>query len=1117
MPDSIDLASLPRFRVGAAIVYPGRLAVERDGREIRLERKQMELLVVLAGHAGNVCSKERLLEGVWGTTARSDAVLQKNVSILRDALGDDRSAPDYIETVQGQGYRLIAKTMDLDGCLLDPRQAKSWAGRNPYVGLSAFDSAHEEVYRGRDALITELMRSMRRQRQEARRFVLVVGSSGCGKSSLVRAGVVPKWVREQVCGNLHVLSVAHCDLAAAQPGELLPHLADALQSWRLAERQVFAEPSAFALAERLRQHPAAVGEALDDAWMKCAPQLKHAADDDHLLLVIDHAEALVWRPGEHADAQERDIARQDARARIEEVIEAICSHPRGGVLVVVRGDYYAQLAEAMPTLMRRKGGAGHVDVPLPQPGEIADMIRQPAQLAGLRFEQHAETRACLDDVLRDAALGQPDALPLLQHCLQALYEARGDDGLLSFAAYDAIGGLEGALAHHADTVFDALPDHVQARLDAVLALLTRLETDTDRIGAGPVLWSYLPDESARTLVETFIRARLFVAGHNDGRPDFRIAHEALLRQWPRAREWAQDNRRLLLAKAQVLRAARRWDEGGRREDHLLNPGRPLREALEVVRRFPDDIDGRARALIIASEIAARRRRRARTLATAVMAVLTFAAVGLATIAMQARFTAENRERESQRLNDFMLGPLADELRRRDMLQELAGIAGRATEHLENRDIDTLGPDAQAQVARAYRTLGEVIKHSQGNAQAKPLFREAHRLADRILDQAPHHREGLYERGNASYWLGLLHFDAKEYASAEAHWSNYLRDATRLNELEPGNPRWIMEESYAENNLGSLSLRLGDTDIAKDHFDRSLAKKDELTALAPDNLDYRFDRIDSLTWLASTYEASGQLDKAAGVYDTSIGTLEALIAHNRPANRWRRQWANHMVLSAIVEMDRGDVQKAERRIGASLRILEALDVSSDSRDTPLDLAKARLIGAEIAVARSQREVARTMLEHVHKTLSTLDKKTRETQSWHWIGLRTRFASAMLEPGDSANVRADAAISGLHALAAETGDDHVRASHAYALLLRGVARGQENLHALAKDDMDAAIRAIEATRWTRHPHRSWIWSEAMRRSGRMDGAGAVAAWLKDIGYRRRLPLAGSGRENDTGLRP
>lgn len=1117
MSDPFDLSCLPPFRIGAATIHPDRLMVERDGRDIRLERRQMQLLVVLAAEPGRVFDKEKLLQRVWGTTARSDAVLHKNISILRDALGDDRSAPTYIKTVQGLGYRLVAQVVDLDGCLIDPLQATSWAGRNPYVGLSAFDDAHEGVFRGRDALVKGLIEAIGRQRQESRRFVLVVGSSGCGKTSLLQAGVLPKLIREEGCKSLQALSVARCDFAEAQPGELLQHLVAALQSWRLGGRPVFADVSAATLAERLAEHPATVGAALDDAWLKCAPQLKLATDDAHLLLVIDHAEALVSHSTENSGSQERESMQRGEHAQVEAVIEAICSHPRGGALVVVRGDYYAQLAEAMPALMRRKGGTGHVDVPLPQPGEITDMIRQPAQLAGLRFEQHPETRACLDDALRDAAAGQPDALPLLQHCLQALYEARRDDGLLSFAAYDAIGGLEGALAHRADTVFDALPEHVRARLDTVLALLTRLETDTDRVSAGPVLWSSLPDESARTLVETFIRARLFVAGHNDGRPDFRVAHEALLRQWPRAREWAEDNRRLLLAKAQVLRAAGRWDEGGRRDDHLLNPGRPLGEALEVMHRFSDDIGGRARALILASETAARRRRRARTLATTAMAVLTFAAVGLAAIAMQARTTAENRERESQSLNDFMLGPLADELRRRDMLQALEDISDRAIEHLESRDVDTLGADAQAQVARAYRTLGEVVKHSRGNPPAEPAFREAHRLAGRILDRHPDHREGLYERGNASYWLGLLHFEAKQYAPAHAHWSDYLRDAKRLNGLDPGNPRWVMEESYAENNLGSLSLRLGDTDTAKAHFDRSLEKKDDLIALAPDNLDYRFGRIDSLTWLASTYEASGQLDKAADIYDTSIEQLQTLIGRNRTANRWRQRLANHMMLGATVEMDRGDLDKAERRIGASLRILEALDVSSDNTDTPLDLAKARLTRAEIAAARSQREVARTTLERVHQTLSTLDEKTRETQSWRWLGLRTRFASAMLDTGDLANVRADAAISGLHALAADTGDDHIRASHGYALLLRGVARGHGNLHALANDDMAAAIRAIEATQWRRHPHRSWIWSEAMRRSGRAAGSSAVTAWLEDIGYRRSLPLAAFDANSDTGLRP
>src|SRR5207253_1806692 len=114
------------------------------------------------------------------------------------------------------------------------------------------------------------------------------------------------------------------------------------------------------------------------------------------------------------------------------------------------------LCARLPELVELKRGDGQYDLAPPTPAEIGQIVRRPAEAAGLRFEAHHETGAPLDDLLRDAATSDPASLPLLEFTLDELYKLRTDSGVLTHAAYEKLGGVEGALATRADDVFGAL-------------------------------------------------------------------------------------------------------------------------------------------------------------------------------------------------------------------------------------------------------------------------------------------------------------------------------------------------------------------------------------------------------------------------------------------------------------------------------------------------------------------------------------------------------------------------------------------------------------------------------------------------------------------------------------
>ncbi len=1087
-----DITHRSQFRIGDLLVIPARLVVVRDGQEIKLEKRWMQVLVMLAEHAGETLSTERLLIEVWGSTVYGDSPVSKTISCIRKSIGDDSRKPRYIETVSKAGYRLIAPVSLPEDYRRMP--SEQWTAGNPYVGLSAFDADHASVFCGRSRIVADLLRAMRVQIDNQRRFVLIVGASGCGKTSLLRAGAIPLLTKPDGFDGLRALAVSTCDLAANGRDPLIP-LTAALATWTLGDRQVFPPQMPEQLKILLTETPEMIEGFVSEAFRHHSKRDPAEQPYAHLLLTVDHAEALVATTDIDTDAR-------DAFAR---VLQALCACPHVMVTMIARGDFYLKLIEALPTLAEFKAGDGHLDVMAPRYGEIGEIIRSPAWKADLSFETDPVTRTRLDDALRDAALSQPDALPLLQHTLQTLYERRNDQRQLTFAAYNDIGGLEGAIAHRAEEVFAALPTQVQKSLDAVLARIIVFQSDSDVISARRTD-THTFDPNAQALVKAFIDARLFVSGLHKGHPSVGVVHEALLRRWPRALEWTDDNQRLLMAKARFQRAAERWDDEGRQDDHLISRGRPLGEAQEVAQRFPSEFDKVMSAFLYASEKSSLRSRRIRAFAMTTLAILTLVSTTLAIIALQARNTAEKHERESRRLTYFMLGDLADELRRRGMLHELGKIGTEAIDYLEDRNLENLGPIEMTRTARAYRTVGEALISTQSPDEARTSFKQAYALANLVLVSDQNDQNAIFERGNASYWLGQLDYDKKRYVNAMRHWRDYDTDSRQLIALNPEKVEWIIEKSYSEHNLGAAYLRQGDTERAMHHFRESLVAKEKLIKLKPNVLDYQVDQIESRSWIASTWEASGNLSETSSEYDHQISMLTELIDKNKSANRWRSRLANYMMLSAILETGLGNLKKADTRALEAIRILEQLvEFSPDNDEWTRDLAKARLILAESSTLRSDRATAEVMLSRILETASELDKDTRDSLPWRWIDARARFAASMLDKDAAPNARTDQAVADLASLVKESDSDDIQESFAYALLLRGEAQMSHGRSEQAIRDWNTAIASIEKTSWKRHPLRNWIWSKSKLELGDSNSATSTFQWLKDIGYTRNETTA------------
>jgi WD40 repeat protein len=511
-----------------------------------------------------------------GRQADALVVYRRTSELFREELGLEPGRP-----LQKLERAILEHDVALDGAGNATAIRGVSVGVCPFKGLAFFDRADAEYFCGRERLVSDLLARL----VESPR-VGILGSSGIGKSSLLRAGVLP------------ALS------GASLPGS---------DAWR----QVLLRPGAQPNAELRR---ALAGERLGHALLQRSP-------GERLVVAVDQLEELFTL-----------CEQEDERAAFLEQLAAAACDPERRALVVVslRADFYGRLASypRFAGLLSRS----HVLVGPMDREELARAIEQPAARAGLEVERP------LVEALVSEVVGEPGGLPLLSTTLLELWRAR-DGRLLRYDSYRSGGGVRGAVARLAEVAFTSLGGTERRIARGVMLRLASGEDGTlarrrmplgelERInGAGPVL-------------AELIDARLLTV--SDG--EVELSHEALLREWPRYRAWLEEDRIGRRVHAHLTAAARDWDERGRDAADLYRGARLAaalewqggreQELDEIERAFL----GASRAAAV------RAQRRLRMVLAAVAALLAVAvAGGIVALEQRSSARDQARAAEAQRL------------------------------------------------------------------------------------------------------------------------------------------------------------------------------------------------------------------------------------------------------------------------------------------------------------------------------------------------------------------------------------------------------------------------------------------------------------------------------------
>jgi tetratricopeptide (TPR) repeat protein len=558
------------------------------------------------------------------------------------------SASDFESLLENHLYKLIERQLPASVSATSEARAV-WKKGSPFRGLNSFHFEHAPIFFGRTRAVSDILQSLRDQDEEDRNFVVILGMSGGGKSSVARAGVLPMLTRPGV-----IEGVGLWRRTAYKPtdvrGDLFTGLAGALLRECALPGLDPDNKGPAELAQVLEESPRAAVALIKSALNQAAAD-EEVSGDSRLALIVDQMEEMFTQD---------DVLPKQRKAFVD-VLDALARSGRVWVICTLRSDFYPRLA-TLPKLGELKEGSGQYDLMPPTANEIGQMIRLPTRGAGLRFEEDPTTSERLDDMLRDAAAARPEVLPLLQFTLEELYQRRTEDGMLTISAYRELGGVEGSLAQRAETVFEALPDDVQAELPRVLNALVSIEQNGhETIGRKRAHMTEEMPERIRTLVETFVENRLFVTELTDnGAVVVSVAHEALLWHWPRVREWVDQNRENLRIRGRIVAAAGRWLNEKKPADLLLPRGKPLGEAKSLIEQHIE-LDEIEMAFIDASIAKAKRIQQIKAGVITGIAALAVVAAGLAFVASQQRdealaqrTRAEVEAETARRTTEFMV-------------------------------------------------------------------------------------------------------------------------------------------------------------------------------------------------------------------------------------------------------------------------------------------------------------------------------------------------------------------------------------------------------------------------------------------------------------------------------
>lgn len=812
---------------------------------------------------------------------------------------------------------------------------------SPFRGLSAFEAAHSSVFFGREQAIARATTKLR-----AAPFLLVIGASGSGKSSLLRAGLLPRLTAAGVLADVDlwrtVLLTAGGDPIRAfahmlfEDGALGAELKAGDFSTPVLIAELLATPGKAALAP-IR---AALARAAD---LRAQAMRYDAPRPAKLMIALDQAERLFV---------EGEPERVEAFASL---LRALVEAGLANLIVVLRSDTYGRFQAVEPFLTLLDAQGATLDLLPPTQAELEEIVTRPVAACHppLAYETGKTGRSLAEVLVTEARGG--DALALLQMTLQRLYEAEAlrGDGILQFADYPGMGA---AVAQTAQEAMAKLGERSLKALPALITATVRDVTlspdgDVDALTIVPVSRAQFEhgDPARTALVDEFIARRLLTAEEMDGSVCVRPVHEALLRVVPAAVDILKENASLIRVRFTLDPMVAEWLRApeAKKADFLATSPALIAGAAQLDERFGEDLSATMRAFIVSSlDVDFRRRAAERSHARRILAataaglIVAVVLAGLAgwqwrladeqkAIADTQRARAEAALTAAAKTADTLIFDLAQDLRNRTgMPLDLVRLILERVQNLQRQLVQAgdRTPELISLEAAALDELASLYLDQGDPAAALAVSERARDILQKLIEALPNF---LWIRRDAAIAWNKIG-DAKLATSdARGALEAYKAALALMGPLAEGNPSETnFQRAYALslNKVADALAFLGQREEALTNYRKSVTIVEKLTAADASNVLWRSDLAFTQTRIGMLLAAAGMRDEALEAYNKATAIRQVLVEKEPQASNRKRDVFNSLTNlgGLLVTMGRrADALAAYRK---ALTIITALSAS-----------------------------------------------------------------------------------------------------------------------------------------------------------------------------------------------
>ncbi|MBM4779959.1 MAG: protein kinase [Archangiaceae bacterium] len=580
---------------------------------------------------------------------------------------------------------------------------------SPYAGLSSFQETDAARFFGRRQEIAAVVNRIRE-----RPLLGIVGPSGAGKSSFVRAGLVPALKRSGENWDSLVMRPGRAPLAA------LATLINPLIGTATSVADDVAEQKK--LATKIAQEPGYVGSVLRSLARR---------DKKNVLVFVDQFEELYTLVPDAAE-----------RKAFTAALAGLADDPTSPIRLVlsIRSDFLDRVAE--DSRFMAELGQGLVFLAAPGPDGLREAIIQPAELAGYKFE----SPVIVDDMIGHLQHTQ-GALPLLQFAASMLWENRDPARKqLTMLAYEAIGGVSGALASHADSVLQKMsPQKVATTRNIFLRLVTsdrtRAIVSTDELREGQA-----DSRELQAVLDELVQARLLVVQTGGGVATVEIVHESLITGWPTLRRWLDESGEDAAFLEQLRQASRAWATKTRPGD-LLWRGELADEAQRFQRRYKGPLGDQQKAFLeaVVEQMGAAARRR-RTLLVGAVAFLSLLVAGSAVALVVIQGARQEAQRQAEAALKAEESARGSEQKAVENAKKASDNEAEARKFAAELEVKGKKLEAALKAAEDARVAAESSERSaQRNAIEAEKAKQASDRARRAVEDARRELQGAYSK------------------------------------------------------------------------------------------------------------------------------------------------------------------------------------------------------------------------------------------------------------------------------------------------------------------------------------------------------------------------------------